>query len=202
MSTLRTSWPPAAIGAALFAGVTAIVALAGFLQLAAAPEREPAIAVLPLADTHLARAGRALAEPPTPQRLDAAEREARAALKLSPARTEAWLQVAYAERQKAGGWSPAAAQALAQSYRVGPLAPDVGTWRLRFALEHWESLTPELRKAALAELDALWSRYPMRKALKATAAEVGSPAGRLAFAAEVRSLERAARARAAADRKH
>ncbi|NEX95359.1 hypothetical protein G3573_21530, partial [Caulobacter sp. 17J65-9] len=150
---------------------------------------------------HLARAGRALAEPLTPQALDAAEREARAALKLSPARTEARLQIAYAERQRAGGWSPTAGEALAQSYRVGPLDPDVGTWRLRFALEHWESLTPALRKAALAELDALWSRYPMRKALKAMAGEVGSPAGRLAFAAETRSLERAAKVKAAAERK-
>ncbi|NEX95366.1 hypothetical protein, partial [Caulobacter sp. 17J65-9] len=75
MSTLRTSWPPAAIGAVLFAGLTAIVGFAGFLQLAAAPDAEPAVAVLPLADTHLARAGRALAEPLTPQALDAAERE-------------------------------------------------------------------------------------------------------------------------------
>lgn len=196
MDTPRRSWSLAALAAALFAGGVAVGAFAGFLQLSAPADREPPLAALPLADTHLARSGRLLAGTPTPERLAAAEREARAALALSPARTEAWLHLAYAARLRAGGWSPEAAAALAASYRVGPLDPDVGLWRLRFALEHWDRLTPELRRAALAELDALWSRHPQRKPLKAMAGELTNPAGRLAFAAETAALQRAARPKA------
>ena len=167
--------------------ITAAVLLAGGTALGAA------ICVIALSDPDgglAAAAGLAPSEEVraqrllTPTRLSTAElargeAAARAALSQGPARATAWLDLAYAETRKAGALSNAARDALRRSYVFEPLGPDNSGWRVRFAFEHWDELTPDLRDSALAEVRAQWPSGE-HNVVAGALAGVQNPAGRLA----------------------
>lgn len=128
--------------------------------------------------------------PVTPRARVASEAAARQALARSPTRAAGWLELAYADSLKPQGLGASGIQALQRSYDFEPLGPDVSEWRLAFAFEHWDQLTPEIRAAALNELEARWKREERRKALNELPDRIANPAGRVAAALTLRRLRR------------
>jgi hypothetical protein len=125
----------------------------------------------------------------TPVGLALGEAAARAALRQGPTRATAWLDLAYAETRKAGALSTAARDALRRSYVFEPLGPDNTGWRVRFAFEHWDELTPDLRDSALAEVRAQWPSGE-HNVVAGALAGIQNPAGRLAATVLTAQLNR------------
>jgi hypothetical protein len=184
---LIPGWSPNAVLATIFAGVTAALALAGWLELAPA---SPAPEVLPLAAAHIARA-EALVEgkaPPPRAALARAEAEIVRALAEEPASAAAWLDLASVRRLEDGGYSPRVLDAVTKSYAVGPMDPGVSYWRLRFCFEDWTQLPDALRGEVLREVDAVWSARDSHEAMRNLPSRVRDPSGRVALDAEIARL--------------
>lgn len=101
-----------------------------------------------------ARAAQAAADERRPL-LQAARREAEAALAAAPARTDVWtrfLQTAYLSE----GLSARTLAALRMAYLTGPREPQPMRTRLLISLKHWPSLSPELRERARRQIDDMW----------------------------------------------
>ena len=112
-----------------------------------------------------------------------AERKAAAErlIRADPTNAHSWLTVSYADWLANRRLSPAGVAALDHSYAVNALNPDVGTWRVGFALENWADLTPQLRHDVVNEArfelkDPYYLSGPMRARLKT----IASPEGHLA----------------------
>lgn len=185
------------IGVPVFAAATAIAAVIAFAQ--GLPDSS-APQLLPLAQPHMSRVAALLNGPRRrdPAVLAQAEAEARQALADSPARADGWLALAYVDRTRAGQLDAKAAEALERSYLVGPLDPDLKTWRVQFCFDSWSSLPKALRGDALRELSALWSRWDMREELNKLAGVIDDPAGQLAFRVQLALLQRGQQQAAAA----
>lgn len=175
---------PAARGWRLAAAaLVGLPALAGSAWLAAVliDPQGPLGAASPLAEAHDARAQQRLGKPaPEPADLKAADSESLTALAQSPADDSAWLALAYAETVRRGDPGGVALGWLQRSYDVAPFGPDTSLWRIRFALDHWQAMTPDLRREVLDEVNATWR--PRRRELVAMVNAVRDPAGRLALA--------------------
>jgi hypothetical protein len=112
-----------------------------------------------------------------------AEREiaARRLIQADPADSDSWLAVSYVEYLKAGGvMSPQALVDLDHSYAVGFFDRNGGVWRMGFALDNWQALTPKLREAVLTEAKVALKDPVMGPKLRARMQQVRNPAGRLA----------------------
>lgn len=173
----------------IFAGATAIFALVALLQLIPGSGMP---AILPLAQQHLDRAALILngRNAHDPVELEKAKAETYRALSESPARADAWLNIAYIEEQLSGRYTPKVAKALDNSYAVGPLDPDVSLWRLSFCFNHWSDLTHDLKNDVLRELSAVWTRPNKRDELRQIAEKLTSPAGQRAMNLQIALLER------------
>ena len=126
---------------------------------------------------HDARAERLLADPRPAAAVQAeARRLTLMSLDQAPANATAWLRLAYLDSLQPAGLGQAGRDALVRSYVVAPYGPDDTAWRLRFALEHWTALDPDLRGRAMAELQ-LAARHNGYRSLPA---QIDDPAGRLA----------------------
>ena len=134
-----------------------------------------------LAEVHESRATLALAGPsPSRDELRHAADETRESLRLSPANPRAWLRLAYIETLVSGGMTPQAQLYVERSYAVAPYGPDDTPWRLWFLFEHWDQLTPSLRRQATAEAEVdPNARGRLRKSLMES---VTNPSGRVAAA--------------------
>lgn len=82
--------------------------------------------------------------------LRAVERATRATLAERPLDAAAWARLAWVADQQ--GKSADMLDALDRSYVAAPYGPEITTWRLRFALDRWSRLSPDLRQQVLAEL--------------------------------------------------
>ena len=180
----RPSRAPAALSWRLAAGgLVALPALLGAVWLAASliDPAGPLGASSPLSSVHDARAQRLLGRPaPGPADLKAADAESLTSLAVSPADDSAWLALAYAETVRHGDPGGVALGWLQRSYDVAPFGPDTSLWRVRFALDHWQAMTPDLRREVLDEINAAWR--PRRRELVTMVSAVRDPAGRLALA--------------------
>jgi hypothetical protein len=163
----------AAAGALAFAGVVlgglAFVSTLG--QTAALPLAAPFAAS---AEARL-RAGTARAD------LDAAEAATEHEIALAPRSVDAQLRLAAIEVARDGGLTVKALDALARSYALAPVDPDLWRVRDRLALEHWTELDAPVRAHVRDELSTL-ARGPQAAAVRAMAAEVQNPTGRFAAA--------------------
>ena len=112
--------------------------------------------------------------------------ETRRSLAQAPANPTAWLRLAYLDSISPTGLSEAGDRALAASYAVAPYGPDVTSWRLPFAFNHWAALSDESRKAALDEL-VVTSAFKSHRELDG---QVSDPAGRLAVVLTRSNIER------------
>src|SRR3569832_1578401 len=137
---------------------------------------------VPLAPAEELSAHRLLERPGArPADIAAARASALSALAQGPARATAWLDLAYADTLRSGRLTDTGRDALRRSWVFEPLGPDNSEWRVRFALEHWSELTPELRDNTLAEVRAQW-RTNMKAAMVRALDSVQNPASRLAAA--------------------
>ncbi len=130
-----------------------------------------------------------------PHRLGEARAAIMAQLRRSPADPAAWARLAYVERLLAGRISPESAEALRRSGDVAPHAYGLTLWRVRFGLEHWDELSPDLRRSTLNEMRAIAYDWDGREALRRLASEIWNPSGRLAAGLFRSELEREHRTR-------
>lgn len=187
MSRLRSWKSVAAPGLAaitLFASVGALAALGGL----GGPFMWSR--TVGFAESHDKRAHAILDRSTAPAALTQATAEVGRALALSPYSNAARLRLAYIDTVRNGRLGPVGRARLAQSYDLMPYDYSVAAWRVRFALEHWRSLTPELRGRVHAEALAFGRGgihdVDMRGALQS----IRDPAGRLAAALWLRELSR------------
>lgn len=164
-------------GAAGAAGVTAI--LAGLCMVALATGSAPATGPLRLqmaagydrkAETALTAGGREGAA--------VARAASRAALEQYPYDTAAWLRLAWIDRTDDGVLGPSGLAALKTSYDLIAYDQYVALWRIRFGLENWEVLSPELRRNVTNEA-AAQVKGGRRRALVATLRSIRNHRGRL-----------------------
>lgn len=103
-----------------------------------------------------------------------------AKLGMSPFDTGAWLRLSVLE---AGGYraplNARSAQALENSYRLAPTDVGFSHWRLVYAFNHWEDLSPGLRQSAAAE--GRMMVLAGDAVIRALNADITDPAGSLAF---------------------
>ena len=188
-SKRRGRRPPARVKGRFFANwrVRAVFALgcatlAGSALLAAsiAAPQAPLAALSPLAGVHDARAKNALSGSAlTRSDLDEAQAESRAALRLAAVDNAAWLNLALIDRIRHGRLTAEGLQALRRSYGVAPFDPDAAIWRIRFALNNWDVLTPELRQDVTDEFRSEWPHA--RPQLSALQGQVSSTSGMMAL---------------------
>lgn len=112
--------------------------------------------------------------------------ETRRSLAQAPANPTAWLRLAYLDSVSQEGLTGQGDRALAASYAIAPYGPDVTTWRLAFAFNHWDSISADNRRAALDELSVASSAAEGRSVLN----QVSNPAGRIALSLTVETMER------------
>ncbi len=92
--------------------------------------------------------------------LDIAEAHTREALKFSPARTASWARLADINVRRHGALTPEGLSALNKSFTVSPFgAIPFQRWRLRFAINHWDELDDNTRRAAIRQVHAI-AFYP------------------------------------------
>lgn len=118
-----------------------------------------------------------------PLALERAAFENERTLASSPATATAWLRAAYIRQQKSGTLDADSLRYIETSYRVAPLGPGVTPWRVVFVFENWQSMTPGVRSAALAEIRTFAASNKGARALVDT---IRSPAGRLAAKLAIR----------------
>lgn len=169
---------------------TATVSLLALIALNAGEARLGPAVLMRFAAACDRRAQALLAGPGAPS--PAAAREAaalsRAAIAQYPYDTAAWLQLAYLDAARHGGRVSAEGVAdLQRSYDLVAADPDVGLWRLRFALENWVWLSFEARTAAEAEAALLMTSH--RPALRRMQAEIRDPIGRLTLGIWLKRLQ-------------
>lgn len=119
---------------------------------------------------------------PTPVARADAARLSHAALKQFPYDTSPWLRLAYIDWLQNGRLTPTGLAMLKRSYDLIAVDPDVGEWRIRFALENSQSLSKDLRAAVRNEVLALMTNGKTRGELKQIQPTIQNPAGRLSLA--------------------
>lgn len=100
------------------------------------------------------------------------------ALSQSPYDPSAWLRLAYIDAAEDGRLDEDGAAALTRSYELLPFDQYVAIWRVGFALENWQSLTPETRARVRAEALA-FARTSRYREMRTTLTSVTNPVGRL-----------------------
>lgn len=131
----------------------------------------------------------ALADNPTSSKLDSAEALTRQALLLSPYENNARLRLAYIDAVRNGRLSAAGVAELKRTYDLIPVDPNVGAWRLRFSLEHWDELTPDTRRAVYDEAMAFGRVQTSEVNVRSILRSIRNPSGSLAAALWLRALD-------------
>jgi len=112
-----------------------------------------------------------------------AAREAAAArlLKADPASAASWALVSYMDWLRHGHHlTSVGLGALDRSYTMSPLDHAVGPWRINFALENWEQLSPDQRQLVTAEINWIFQHDMIAAAdLKTRLPTVRNPYGRV-----------------------
>lgn len=179
MSSTR-QWRLAA--AAGLAAATLALSIAGLAGLS------PVGHVGGLAEGHDRRAYRLLAAPRGAVDLDGAAAEANRALRLSPYDNSARLRLAYIDALRHGSLRAEGVTHIKQSYDLMPYDHTVAAWRIRFCLENWASLTPQVRASVHDEAMAFARVYSHDVNVRDILRSIRSPNGRLAAALWLYSL--------------
>jgi len=101
-------------------------------------------------------------------------------LKADPSSARSWAMASYVDWLRHGGrLTPQGMSDFDRSYTMSPLDHDAGPWRINFALENWDRLSPEQRKTVIDEANWLFVRDPTAAAdLKARLRTIRNPLGR------------------------
>jgi hypothetical protein len=105
---------------------------------------------------------------------------ARRLIEADPSNPESWNAVAYTDWLAHGGLSPVGLTAFGHSYTLSFFDRPSAVWRVSFALENWPSLTPDIRKAALAEAKVVLHDPALGPELRRRISQVQNPDGLLA----------------------
>lgn len=131
-------------------------------------------------------AGPAIPPPATRRRASALSR---AAIAQFPYDLGAWLRLAYVDDLDHGGLTAAGLFDLKRSYDLIAVDSELGFWRVRFALENSQALTPELRTSVRHEVTAMCQNPNHRVQLQKTVPTIQNPAGRLSLALWLNRLD-------------
>lgn len=164
--------------------------------IAVDPEKAPVSSPLILAIGESRAAESALRS--TPPDLAAATLFTERALAQAPYDSRARLRLAHIDSLD-GDLSPDGVAALDMSYQLLPFDQYVSAWRVRFALNHWGLLSPELRKKVEAEAFA-FAGTTRRREMLSTLASVSSPTGVVPAAFWTKRMQREHARRIAARR--
>lgn len=126
---------------------------------------------------------------PTMAALSEAGRLSRAAIAQYPYDTRAWSRLAYIDRLEHGVLTPAGAADLQRSYDLVGIDPDIGVWRIRFALENSQAIPRDVRRSVREEVSALWTFDDDRARIVNLKTAIQNPAGRLSLALWVNQLQ-------------
>lgn len=119
-----------------------------------------------------------------------ARQSAMAQLAYSPFDAAAWLRIVLLEMHVADGrLTPSALDALRQSYVRAPVDATVAEWRIPLAFETWGQLSPDVRKAAVAEVRVLFGPTQNRPRLLRLSRQIRSSEGGFAYWLLLESLE-------------
>lgn len=113
----------------------------------------------------------------------------RKAIAQFPYDITAWLQLAYVDALDHGGLTPAGLADLKRSYDLVAVDSELGFWRIRFALENSQALTPELRASVRREATAMCVNPNHKSELRKMVPTIRNPAGRLSLALWLNRLE-------------
>ena len=130
-----------------------------------------------------------LSEGGSPAALIEAEAVSQAALNLSPYNNAARLRVAYIEASHLGRLGPKAVKAFQESYDLMPVDHAVAAWRIRFGLEHWSQLTPEIRSAVRYEALAFAPLPSATVNVREILGSIRDPSGALAAAFMLQEIQ-------------
>ena len=101
-----------------------------------------------------AAAERAYDTLPATAPLSVREAAASRLLRADPANASSWALVSYMDWLRHGHHlTPVGLEALDRSYTMSPLDHQIAPWRINFALENWDSLSPDQRQVVTAELN-------------------------------------------------
>jgi hypothetical protein len=109
---------------------------------------------------------------------------------LSPYDNEARLRLVYIDALRHPPVSSIGVARLAESYSLIPYDYTVAAWRIRFGLEHWAALTPELRAAIYEEAMAFGRVGSQDVNVRPILQSIHDPQGRLAAALWLQLLNR------------
>jgi hypothetical protein len=137
---------------------------------------------LGFAQSHDAVAYRALEGGRSAAALSAATDQINRALTLSPYDNQARLRLVYIDSVRHPPVSPAGVARLEESYSLMPYDYTVAAWRIRFGLEHWALLSPELRLEIYAEAMAFGRAHSQDVDVRPILQSIHNPQGRLAAA--------------------
>jgi hypothetical protein len=182
MKSNRTLW---LAGFGTLAGATFLLSAVALWALNGGGQAQlGSLALMKLAAGYDRRAEPILApaHAPPPRLRRQAAALSQAATAQFPYDTGAWLRLAYVDALDHGGLTSDGLKFLKRSYDLVAIDPQLGPWRVRFALENSQALTPELRAAARTETSALWKNGENREKLTQLATTIHNPAGRLSAA--------------------
>lgn len=129
------------------------------------------------------------AQTPSPAALREAASLSRRAIAQYPYDTRSWARLAYVDRMEHGSLTPAGVAALQRSYDLVGVDPDIGLWRIRFALENSQAIPKALRASVHEEVTALWTYWGDRSRIIDLQPELENPAGRLSLALWINQLQ-------------
>lgn len=178
------------IAAALLAGLTAMAGAGALTALSGPGEIRIGAVAVGLSQGFDKQAFRRLSSPPSPAALDRATAEITRALELSPYDNSARLRLTYIDTLRHGRLRPEGVAQLSRSYDLVPYDHTVVVWRTRFALEHWDALPTDLRRAVQTEAMAFARVNIQDGEVRAVLRSVRNPNGRLAAALWLRALAR------------
>ena len=178
---------------AVLASATALLAVGGLVVLNTGATLGSPPFVLGLSQGYDEAAYRELLPSASLANLDRAAARSRQALAVAPYENSARLRLVYIETLRHGRLTPAGVQLLVQSYDLLPLDPNVAAWRIGFSLEHWQSLTPDARRAVYEEARAFYRLGSRDVDVRRVLRGVRAPSGRLAAALWLHSFDREAR---------
>jgi hypothetical protein len=103
-------------------------------------------------------------------------------LNARPTDVSAWLRLAYADWIANGqrSLSPEGIEALRKSYVVTMYAGAQAPWRVVFAFENWNKISPELRKEVIREVQIIKKLPPKQRQLEALTVQLQTAEGRWA----------------------
>lgn len=128
------------------------------------------------------------APPPMGPRRQAADLS-RAAIAQFPYDTSAWLRLAYVDALDHGRLTPQGVAWIRRSYDLVAVDPQVGLWRVRFALAFAQSLPKDVREDVRNEVKAMAVNGSARRDLRQMVTSIQDPVGAVWLALWLKQLE-------------